>query len=271
MLGKLLKYDIKFGYRAFLIMGGSMILTALLLRIVDPEWEWLNNFTLISFMPFIFFGIGIACIVLVFQNFNRNLLSNEGYFMLTLPVKRYKFIVSKLLTSLMWFNFMIAVGFVTVLILLNRNLIGGTATPHMPLMSFLVNILTLNIFAVNGILALYLLAVASNVSIGGKKFGAALGAASFISFALIEVLFLTYIARELFGRLTIWFISVGNDFQVTVSSEWPLTGHVMESLDVSGPMTVSSIDIASTFTMLLFSVLAYCIVAYYLKKRVDLQ
>ena len=273
MLGKLLKYDIKFGYRQFFIMGGAMLLTAVLLRILD--FDWVNSFTMITLLPFVYFGIGIACIVLVYQNFSRNLLSNEGYFMLTLPVKRYKFIVSKLITSMMWFNFMITIGFIAALILLDRRWFGGMSVHTMLFVNYFTGVFMLNILALNGILVLYLLAVGANVSFGGRKFGWWFGAVCAAAFVILEVMFITHIARPLFDGLAIWFVG-WDRVHVVISSEFPLRSDWIERFSYTDPLltqriSTSSIDIGSTLSMLLFSALAYCIIAYYLKKRVDLQ
>ena len=267
MLGKLLKYDIKFGYKQFLIMGGSMLLTAILLRVLDLDW--VHTFTLMTLLPFVFFGIAIACIVLVYQNFNKNLLSNEGYFMLTLPVKRYKFIISKLITSLMWFNFMLAAGFFTGLILIDRRLTVGMSMHSMLFVDSFTGIFMINLLALNGILVLYLLSVASNVSFGGRKFGWWFGAVCSAVFITLEVLFITHIARPLLNNLTIWFVGWDN-VNVIIATEFYLDDWAAR-FGEAGRISVSSIDIGSTLSMILFSVLAYCIIAYYLKRRVDLQ
>ena len=246
------------------MMGAAMLLSAVLFRILDLDW--FAGFSLVMLMPFMFFGIGIASVVLVYQNFNRNLLSNEGYFMLTLPVKRYKFIISKLLTSIMWFNFMLGIGFITALILIDRSIFTGISMHSMFFVTSFTTVFVLNIFAINAILALYLLAVASNVSFNGKKFGWWLGAIAFGAFVIIEVLFISRIANPLFDGLAIWFYDIGDGIRMTVSSGWPLEG-----IQTSGFVMTSNIDAASTLSMILFSVLAYCIIAFYLKKRVDLQ
>jgi len=273
MLGKLLKYDLKFGVRPFLVMGGGMIFASILLGLFD--FDTISGLGLMFLFPIIIVTIFIACVALVYQNFNRNLLSNEGYFMMSLPVKRYKFIISKLMTSIIWFNFMILAGVISGIFLVDRDFmrIFNFSIP------FFVSVLTdlllgANLFAVNAILALYLLAVMSNVSIGGKKIGWSLGVASLVAFLVIEVMFIIHVANRIFNGLNLWVVMYereggGNSlsFYLHDSDLWRVLFLERDQM----PYMISSIEIAPTLSIILFSVIAFFIIEYCLRKQVDLQ
>lgn len=49
------------------------------------------------------FGVGVMTVVLMVQRFQKNLLSDEGYLMFTLPVNVHQQVWSKLLVSAVWF------------------------------------------------------------------------------------------------------------------------------------------------------------------------
>jgi len=273
MLGKLLKYDIKFGSRPFLIMAGGMILASILVRVLDLDV--LSGMGLMFLFPVILISIFIACVVLVYQNFSRNLLSNEGYFMMTLPVKRYKFIISKLITSMMWFNFMVFIGLISGAIMLERNLVRYSNFGMPAFTDMIITLFVINLFVLNAILVLYLLAVASNVSIGGKKFGWTLGAACLIVFSVTEVLFITHIASPLLNNLNLWFVWFEYvDGNTTTLRLFLHDNYLWRDLllDMGQfPTIMTSIDIASTLSIIIFSIAAFFIIEHCLKKRVDLQ
>lgn len=54
---------------------------------------------------------------MMIQRFHKNLLTDEGYLMLTLPVKPWKHIVSKLLVSMLWIITSGIAAFISILII----------------------------------------------------------------------------------------------------------------------------------------------------------
>jgi hypothetical protein len=103
MLGKLMKYEIKATARVFLPVYAALIvssLTSLLFHHVKFSWPAGISYSIMG-------GLTVAVIVISFiltlQRFFKNLLGPEGYLMFTLPVGVDHLVLSKLLTSALWF------------------------------------------------------------------------------------------------------------------------------------------------------------------------
>lgn len=105
MLSKLLKYEIKATGRIFLPLFLALLMFAGITRLISafgPEkWNTPATISMVIYM-FIMAGMFVMTFLMMIQRFNRNLLSDEGYLMLTLPVKTWKHILSKLLVSMLW-------------------------------------------------------------------------------------------------------------------------------------------------------------------------
>ena len=102
MLTKLLKYEFKdtariipFFYLITLIFAG-MVLSAKTLNIT---WFQVTTSALLLLL-----GIAVSVItfVIIVMRFYKNLFSNEGYLMFTLPVKPYMLLTSKAIVSFFW-------------------------------------------------------------------------------------------------------------------------------------------------------------------------
>ena len=102
MLRKLMKYEFRATGRIFLPMYAALIIIAgvnrllMSLKLETPSMIG----TVVSVILII--GIFVLTIILAIQRFNRNLLSNEGYLMMTLPVKTDSIILSKLFAAAVW-------------------------------------------------------------------------------------------------------------------------------------------------------------------------
>ena len=110
MLGKLLKHEFKATARTMLPMFGVVVLLSVLAnlgfaQIADSE----NGALDILFGLFIFafflglFTMGIMSMVVMIQRFYKNVLGDEGYLTLTLPVNVHEIVWSKLIVSFVWF------------------------------------------------------------------------------------------------------------------------------------------------------------------------
>ncbi len=118
MLGKLLKYETKATGRIFLPFFLSLLVFAGITKfiyIVGPQ-KWYTP-VVISAAVYVIIMVGMFAMtfIMMIQRFYKNLLSDEGYLMLTLPVKQWQHIVSKLLVSMLW---MVASGFVALISIL---------------------------------------------------------------------------------------------------------------------------------------------------------
>ena len=105
MLSKLLKYEIKATGRIFLPLFLALLIFAGItkfLSVISPEK--MSTPATLSMVIYIIIMVGMfvmTCIMMI-QRFYRNLLSEEGYLMLTLPVRPWEHIVTKLLVSMLW-------------------------------------------------------------------------------------------------------------------------------------------------------------------------
>ena len=110
MLGKLLKHEFKATARTMLPMFGVVVLLSVLAnlgfaRIADSESGALDIlFGLFIFAFFLgLFTMGIMSMVVMIQRFYKNVLGDEGYLTLTLPVNVHEIVWSKLIVSFVWF------------------------------------------------------------------------------------------------------------------------------------------------------------------------
>jgi len=120
MLSKLLKYEIKATRRIF----GPIYLALLIFAIVNrftlnfsPEqWQMSAVLSMVVYIS-IMVGMFVMTLIVMIQRFYKNLLSAEGYLMLTLPIKSWKHIVSKLLVSMLWIIASSLVAMLSILII----------------------------------------------------------------------------------------------------------------------------------------------------------
>lgn len=110
MLGKLLKHEFKATARTMLPMFGVVVLLSVLAnlgfaQIADSESGALDIlFGLFIFAFFLgLFTMGVMAMVVMIQRFYKNVLGDEGYLTLTLPVNVHEIVWSKLIVSFVWF------------------------------------------------------------------------------------------------------------------------------------------------------------------------
>lgn len=121
MLAKLIKYDLLFSRNNFFLFSGIFLAAALAIRlyfgfigetvaIVGMMFGMMAIFMVAAFV------LGIVAIAMTYQSYQKSFFSDHGYLMLTLPVKHGHLLLSKFLTSLFWFNFLMVVGIVATLL-----------------------------------------------------------------------------------------------------------------------------------------------------------
>lgn len=110
MLRKLLKHEFRATGRIMLPVTGILLATSvaanLSLRYLLDSRAWffsMLGILLLTAFGFAIFGVFIVSFVLMIQRFYKNLLQDEGYVMLTLPVSIHQHIWSKLIVSSVWF------------------------------------------------------------------------------------------------------------------------------------------------------------------------
>lgn len=110
MLGKLLKHEFRATGRVMLPVLGVLVFLALLFNIsvhfFDASDSTLLN-VLFGLVVFAFvagiIAAEIIALVLMINRFYKNLLSEEGYLMHTLPVNVHELVWSKIIVSFVWF------------------------------------------------------------------------------------------------------------------------------------------------------------------------
>ena len=109
MLGKLIKHEFRATGRILLPVYLVMLLTAALVRgfqvlTEQTAGEFMRALAVLSVLLFsaAVFGGSILAFVLMIYRFYKNLMTDEGYLMFTLPVSRSQLIWSKLIVSMAW-------------------------------------------------------------------------------------------------------------------------------------------------------------------------
>jgi hypothetical protein len=261
-------YDIKFGKNSYLLMAGAMLLFGLFNLIF--KFDFMRHMGMQVIMSIGIVVIGVACVMLIFQNFNKTIFGPEGYLTLTLPVKRRSVLLSKLVTTIVWFNVMLAAFFVTMLMISGEEM-GLFFVSSFDLF-FVLNVLTvwiaLNIVIINAVLYLYMGLTLSNISVAGRKFGWIFGAVSAVAATALEILAGKYVFERLFGGNVLWIIRDGALGSSNVSVFFGKSGYIGY-----GEIAFSQMDMnpAPFACMAAFSVIAWFVTLYLLKKKVDLQ
>ena len=110
MLGKLLKQDFRATARLILPVYAAVpvlgLFTGLITRLCENQSNiWIS--ILGSLVSFVFslalIAAVVTTVVLMILRFYRNLMTDEGYLMFTLPVSTTELICSKLIVSVVWF------------------------------------------------------------------------------------------------------------------------------------------------------------------------
>ncbi len=121
MLGKLIKHEFKATGRTMLPALGVFAVLAVVAnvgyRFLSVSKNSVINAMLTLFIVLFFVAVaaaGLVTVVIMINRFYKNLLQNEGYLMLTLPVNIHQLMWSKLIVSLVWF---VATAAVVVLII----------------------------------------------------------------------------------------------------------------------------------------------------------
>lgn len=110
MLIKLLKHEFRATGRLMLPMYLVLLVTALGANLsargmLNSDFQPVETLTVLLTMAFGFAVVGVFLLafILMLQRFYKNLLQDEGYLMLTLPVSIHEHIWSKLIVSSVWF------------------------------------------------------------------------------------------------------------------------------------------------------------------------
>lgn len=179
MLRKLLKYEIQRSAKRFLPLVLGYFVVSILISVVINIFDG-NSFSSVGLdvipvlLIILYIGLTVALFIMDFfmsvSNFNKTLFTDEGYLMLTIPVKERNHIFTKLISSVIWMTASIVV-FIISLCIIDTDVLGSLSNfvevvvksiHEEPLLMLLLFILTIVTFAV-GQLFFYFLVSASNL------------------------------------------------------------------------------------------------------------
>jgi len=251
---KFIKYELKTYYKNYI----GLFLISILLNsfLLYKQGDWMEGIgtALISLVTF-----GTALVVLIFSvmSFNKDLYEDRGYLTFTLPISSNKILLSKIITSIIWFSI---AGIVTSIFqfITIRNLLPDE---FLDMFNSLFNFNNIVISLVQGLITILFLLILiyfsitiSRLSFGGKKFGKVM---AFIFFILLIILYF-YTAYKVTVAVpyTINF-DIVSDFQYSINSVVVNTG-------------LLRINVASSVFSLLFISSLYYFTWYFIDKKIDL-
>lgn len=131
MLSKLFKYEIKATARLFIPLYLTLLIFSLINRFLLPISRMNNSPSTLYHMAFtiamslyvlLIAGTMVITLFVMIQRFYKNLLGDEGYLMLTLPVQSWKHILCKLFVSMGWTLISSIVAVCSVLIIASQHI-----------------------------------------------------------------------------------------------------------------------------------------------------
>ncbi len=195
MLGKLIKYEFKATGRIFLPLFGALLLVAVISKLFMSLSFEIPMVIGIAVSVIMIIGIFVITLIITLQRFYKNLLTNEGYLMFTLPVNTDSLIWSKLIVASVWniFSFVVVVAAIVIMTLGSFNLSEAIQCLMGFLASVGINGATLGVFIVefiglaltsllSGILTFY---ACMSISLFSNKHRILISFAAFIGFNTI--------------------------------------------------------------------------------------
>ena len=179
MFFKMVKYDFLFSGAVFLGMGALMTVLAAVLWLLGGYVQVPGMDTLNLAAVLMFIGVAVAVMTTVFQVlqfFHKNFFDDTGYMMLTLPVGRLPLLVSKLVVSLVWLNFMLLAITIPLSVIAGARFSISGIINSIRLQNILA-LLELSLLAALIIVVLFFVITLANSSIGRWQVPGAVAAA----------------------------------------------------------------------------------------------
>jgi hypothetical protein len=117
MLGKLTKYEFRATGRICLPLFGALLLAACISRLFESLRFETPTAIGIAVSVILIIATFVIVLIITLIRFYRNLLTNEGYLMFTLPVTTDSLIWSKLIVAFVWNILSLVVVFAAILIM----------------------------------------------------------------------------------------------------------------------------------------------------------
>jgi len=164
MLGKLMKYEFMAMGRVFLPLYGALLILSVVNTVFGSLDLQAPAIIGIVISVLLIVGILVVTFLLIIQRFWNNLLSSEGYLMMTLPVSTDKIIWSKVLVAFVWSA---ASAVVVTLSILIMTITGISITDIIEQIRNLLGLIPFDSFQIGALLveALLILALSTISSI----------------------------------------------------------------------------------------------------------
>lgn len=264
MLGKLYKYDFKCTARKMLPFYVLFYVIALLRIVVynfglSEEIDYVPFYILYSVIKTAFsilcYGLVIGGYAVSIGRFKKNIFSDEGYLMNTLPVKPSCHIWSKLLNSLTWFVISIFVA-LSGLFITGKDIFIASCEEIFDLISSMIEA-----YGVKGITALavvILLAIFSAV-------GASLAIMFFTAFENVSTAMKSKVVKVV--------ITLGVIFLINLASYLYVEGilEIVDNNDLSGYAQVMLVFGSLLGISVILSVVFFMITNYLMKNKLNLE
>lgn len=208
------------------------------------------------------FAVIIITVVMLFQRYNDNLYSSEGYLMHTLPTSGKKLLASKLFTAFIWITAAFLLSFAALAsacnigaIILKTNLSGEMVRFIKGFGNYIFVPSRVPIYIVEYILylAMFLLQIYFSISVARldvwHKFGKFMGVVTFFAVEII-----TSIPGFIYD----------NDCLVKI-------GNITNKLKIFGKMTAYGSEIVSIVTAVIVCVALFFSTAYLLERKTSLK
>ena len=163
MLGKLIKYDLKYGYKLILIVHTVLLIACIIGRFVlnslnfnAPEEVLATSLGIfISLFTILMVGVSFSAWGIIAVRFYRNLFTDEGYLTWTLPATPLQHLWSKIISGVIWYTVDILLSILGLVILVTGENIRELYTAIEP---ELTEVLGMSLPMLFGYIAAFLLA-----------------------------------------------------------------------------------------------------------------
>ncbi|WP_138206706.1 hypothetical protein [Haloimpatiens lingqiaonensis] len=269
-MGKLMKYDLKGGYKKFSILFIITIILNIVILFKMNEDNLPLNSMLVLLVCF-----ASALIVLIFcaGDFEKELYEERAYLTFTLPVKGRQIIASKVLVYLIW----ALVNSIIIAVFFMLCMKKATGIMGISNMSFsdkiywpvvLINIVSAIFSMASFILLLHLCTILPRVANLNVKLGKFMSGVIFIAI-LVGIGYLGTKIGKVFPK-SIYISSKGiTDHMVIESSN--IVNNIAGLNEIFMPLKVATINIASSIYDIVLFVIFFVSSSYLLEKKIDLK
>lgn len=267
MLSKLMKHEFRATSRIMLPLFlvvlvasfGAHLSIQTLVKINHPLAQAFTTLLLTIFSISVL-SVCIVSFLLMIQRFYRNLLQDEGYVMMTLPVSVHQHICSKLFVSMVWYIATIAVILLSMFILsfrldflsalIERIQSIQWETEYIHLIFFVLELLLLGFFGCIGQCLQIYAALAISHSFSKHKL-----------LYFFVILFGIHFLLQFLGTLGMLFLPI-----INWSNIWIALAPHLSAFTASHLMMLFSITIS-----ILYAIVFYCLTVFFMRERLNLE